>query len=436
MNTCTICCDEVQSFIECSYCKFQSCELCNQKFISERPREPLCMNCGKIWTREFVLKNIDNKQWFFQHIGKYIVEQEKMLLPETQEEAFLISQIQELSQKIYCLPTNFKLTRLNKHLGYESVKEIIDKKRLEKDLMTKSMNELKSQTITYKPKNVLIKKKRVNYIFKCPGDCRGFISDNYKCGTCKINVCNKCSAKIDEENHKCNEDDIKTASLILKMSKPCPKCMTLIIKSGGCDQMFCTQCNTAFSWITGEIETGVIHNPHYYEYLGTLKDSPNIDVLACGEIPNVRTFMARITQATTDSELRKKLIEMYRYIDHIQEVILPEYRNDKVKDNIDIRIKYLLKEFDSSTWELKLMNREKKRMKIKAFYDLIQLLIIIMQDFVRQVFSFKNDEFDNNCFNILKQMDSLKYYYDNTLEEICCIHGGMIPLKLSNLFYN
>jgi hypothetical protein len=435
MNTCTICCDEVVSFIECLFCKFKACELCNQKFISERPREPICMNCGKIWSREFVLKNIENKQWFFKHIGKYIVEQEKMLLPETQEEAFLVSQIQDISKQIYCLPTNSKLTRLYNHLGDETLKEIIDKKRVQKHELTKYMNELKSQTITYKPNNILIRKKRINYIFKCPRDCRGFISDNYQCGTCKLNVCDKCSSKIDEDNHKCREDDIKTSELILKMSKPCPKCMTLIIKSGGCDQMFCTQCNTAFSWITGEIETGVIHNPHYYEYLGTLKDSGNIDVLACGEIPNVQTFIVKIRHLTVDNDLRKKLSEMYRYIDHIRETILPHYHNDKVKDNIDIRIKYLLNEFDCSTWENKLMNREKKRMKIKAFYDLLQLVIIIIEDFVRQVFSLKNDEFFyNNAFNILRQMESLKYYYDETLETICCVHGGMIPLKLSNAF--
>jgi len=34
-----------------------------------------------------------------------------------------------------------------------------------------------------------------------------------------------------------------------------------------CDQMYCTQCNTAWSWKTGIKETGRIHNPHYYEQL-------------------------------------------------------------------------------------------------------------------------------------------------------------------------
>jgi hypothetical protein len=38
-----------------------------------------------------------------------------------------------------------------------------------------------------------------------------------------------------------------------------------------------SQCHTTFDWNTGEIETGVIHNPHYYEYQrknGTLQRNP------------------------------------------------------------------------------------------------------------------------------------------------------------------
>jgi hypothetical protein len=52
----------------------------------------------------------------------------------------------------------------------------------------------------------------------------------------------------------------------------CPSCKTSIFKIEGCDQMWCTQCNIAFSWKTGEIfkSTAAVHNPHYFEWMASV----------------------------------------------------------------------------------------------------------------------------------------------------------------------
>ena len=52
-----------------------------------------------------------------------------------------------------------------------------------------------------------------------------------------------------------------------KDTKPCPKCGQLIHKINGCDQMWCPGCKTPFSWRTGEIERGHVHNPEYYRWM-------------------------------------------------------------------------------------------------------------------------------------------------------------------------
>lgn len=438
MTVCDICCEYKTAFIICSYCKFQACETCNQKFIEDKLREPLCMNCGNIWSREFVLENIIDKKWFLQHIGKYILEQEKMLLPKTQEEASLISRIQELSQCIKSLPTNQRLKSMYKNS--DAFLQAIEEKR---DILWKIKCEIHSAkrlTITYGGiDSDRGSSKRDHYIFKCPSDCRGFISNNYICGTCKGLVCKKCRVQIKEDlEHICNEDDIKSSSLVSSLTKPCPKCMTPILKSGGCDQMFCVLCHTAFSWTTGKIEVGVIHNPHYYEYLSTLTTPVvDIEVLACGDIPDAMTYINRITTATNSEIFIKKLRDLHLIARHIRHAIVPSWQINKVKDNIDIRVQYLLGEIDETTWESKLLFREKKRMKIKAFHDLIQMVLVILEDFVRQVFSFdifNIEKWHSLSSSIILEAVYLKKYYCTSLSQICKVHGGTIPLELSNAF--
>jgi dolichol-phosphate mannosyltransferase len=73
--------------------------------------------------------------------------------------------------------------------------------------------------------------------------------------------------KDKDVEHTCDPGVKETVALIIKESKPCPKCGERISKIDGCDQMWCIDCHTAFSWATGQLVNGVVHNPHYYEFL-------------------------------------------------------------------------------------------------------------------------------------------------------------------------
>ena len=74
---------------------------------------------------------------------------------------------------------------------------------------------------------------------------------------------------------------IATAKMIKDSSRGCPGCGERISKIDGCDQMWCPSCHVAFSWRTGEIENGRIHNPHYYQWMranaagGVIPREPN-----------------------------------------------------------------------------------------------------------------------------------------------------------------
>ena len=119
---------------------------------------------------------------------------------------------------------------------------------------------------------------------------------SYKCEVCKLFTCPDCFEVIGyskEEHHECKEDNLKSAEMIKKETKGCPKCGVRIFKISGCDQMWCTECKVAFSWNTGKIVlNGQIHNPHYYNYLqqteggvgGAAPRNPG-DIVCGGVIP-------------------------------------------------------------------------------------------------------------------------------------------------------
>jgi hypothetical protein len=116
-----------------------------------------------------------------------------------------------------------------------------------------------------------------------------------------------------EIDHVCKEDNLKSAELIKKETKGCPKCGVRIFKISGCDQMWCTECKVAFSWNTGKIVVdGVIHNPHFYQYMqnnntggvgvgvGVAPRNPG-DVLCGGllSIHNLKFIQAHLTKASS-----------------------------------------------------------------------------------------------------------------------------------------
>ena len=137
----------------------------------------------------------------------------------------------------------------------------------------------------------------------CPGqDCRGFLSTSYKCGVCEKYSCPKCVEFIGEHEdiqfHQCDPDQLKTTELIREQTKPCPGCGERISKVEGCDQMWCTICKVAFSWRTGQRDTGRIHNPHFFEaqqQLGLDVRNPGDQV--CGGLPfwwNMETKLVKL----------------------------------------------------------------------------------------------------------------------------------------------
>jgi len=148
---------------------------------------------------------------------------------------------------------------------------------------------------------------------------------------------------------------------------------TTIVKN--CDQMWCTDCHTAFSWSTGQIVNGVVHNPHYYEFLrqaGNGVAPRNIGDVPCGGIPPYN----RIFRLIKDSEHSKAILSFHRITAEIQDQRIVQYQGRfRVEDNGDLGVKYLMKEISKEDMKAELVKRETKRLKHNAIRAVLEMFV-------------------------------------------------------------
>lgn len=238
------------------------------------------------------------------------------------------------------------------------------------------------------------KKERREFIMRCPGvDCRGFLSTAYKCGTCSKKTCSACTEIIaDEEEHVCKPESVESTKAIKKETKPCPKCAAPIYKIDGCDQMWCTNggCNTAFSWNTGAVVAGRVHNPHYYEWVrrtGGGAAPREIGDIPCGGIPAyhqfAQPFFSKYTTIT--SKVRNPLFEIHRHIVEIEEG-LPQYPQQvPALMNKEINVQYLMNELSEEQWTIALEQADTKFRKRREIGQILHTLVTATADILRNV---------------------------------------------------
>jgi hypothetical protein len=488
---CSIC---IESFnkstrkpVTCPYCTVAICRTCTQTCLLQdtvaKCQQP---ECRKGWSDEF-LSSALTKVWlngpYREHREKVLLDAEKARLPESQAEAAVYinakalvegiqPRIEALKEQMEAQPLaqqraevrktmyDFSLPRQERDAAHKKYAELGEAVQDESRPFRKQMNELKSEAFKISKIHVINHGRETaaeaaapktiwTFVGKCPTECMGYVGMDYACGLCKVQVCKECMEPKAAE-HTCNTDNVLNVKALRKEAKPCPKCASMISKIDGCDQMWCTQCHTAFSWRTGAEET-LVHNPHFYEWMRRTGQ-----VLAPGAVQMgagapcgfnhviVRTFSNAIQAAFPDAFVRRagvgggwhtvikasvsaedrqaterlqqitqNSVHMNLELRHVSGQIRYEETTDNEKKRV-LRIRRLANEITDAEWKkpLESMQRASKRRRaVHDIYDMyIQAVMTLMDAF--------NQSPPTHIHTTITQYETLVNYTNEELRKV------------------
>ena len=357
MNECLICVEpysvKKRKRIVCEYCDFEACKICMERYILIES-SPKCMNqnCNRTWTNKFLADNFPHSfitGKLKRHKEDVLFDRERALLPATQSIVENMIAAEAIDKEI--------------NEEYRKIREIerrISSRRNERNrLLNRTEN-----------------RERARFIKACPDEeCRGFLSNQWKCGLCSnwyCPDCHECKGLDRDTPHECDEELKATTALLSNDTKSCPHCGTGISKIDGCDQMWCTECHTAFSWRTGRVEP-TIHNPHYYEWMRRTGGHipANHNEVQCGrEIDQnfSRGLWHRLSVSEKTHKFRRFVAETCRMLIHYRFTVVERYRVDEVMNNQDLRVQYLRRQINDAQMKNILQKNDKKNSKKRDIY--------------------------------------------------------------------
>ena len=441
---------------KCPYCPFSACTGCSERYLLETTQDAHCMSCRKAWNREILVDNFSKKfisQTYKNRRESLLLEREKSLLPATQPYVELELKIRDNASKISRLSnlvdqhTRKMYEIANLPIGPFAVKHGMDNdfdayvlrhKLAQEERKAISEVAIDIQHLEWYQGQLAgrlygnrVEFEKRQFVRACPvDDCRGFLSTAWKCGMCDNWTCPDCHeviGKDKEADHTCDPNNVETAKLLARDSRNCPKCAAMIFKIDGCDQMYCTQCHTAFSWRTGHIETGRIHNPHYYEFhrqRGTLQREPGD--IPCGGFPDWRTVLGFLPRAHI---FYNRFANAHRTVDHCRWVVAPRYTVNGNQDNRDLRIKFMIGDINEEEFKKKIQQREKARQRKGEFLQVLEMYMNVLSDL------FQGFVADKNCSDFAESLDELRRHFNTTMGAVSERYSKCaIPFKLGENF--
>ena len=348
---CSICCDaftkKLRKPIDCSNCDFKACVRCHERFLLDSSTEAKCMNCNRAWNTMFLHSNFT--QAFVKRYRRHRIQilwaqqiyqlpvvtdyigQERLQRSKFEEGQRLTQQLtrtrSEISKLKYDRTKDGRMKRKEQKLLRSSLIAQIEQCDRERWAHSREQQRMYRAFVHDEEQQRRAGKRERPCVTE---NCKGFVDSKGDCPVCQKTTCLHCNVTKVDDTHVCSPSDLDTWKDLKKNTRPCPNCNTRIFKISGCDQMFCIQCNTAFSWTRGTIEHGAIHNPHYFEWLFAQRNqaAPAHDVPGnCneGRLPDFRHVQSRAGNGPHGMRREREIGELYRKMQHFSYDIMPRF---------------------------------------------------------------------------------------------------------------
>jgi hypothetical protein len=418
--SCTICCnpytDSRRVPVTCAHCHHTACSKCVRTYVLSRESDADCMSCHITWNKEFLdkfmpkaFRAID----YAKHRRDILMEREKERIPQS-----MIAVQREKHRRSVMDQA-------------DALENDIKRVKTELTKLTNSRNDLISTANSLAMP--VTSTCRENFPCSVP-NCRGFFSNNFECGVCNTCFCSICFS-IKDEFHVCKEEDVLSASTIMTNTKPCPKCGIRISKVDGCDQMFCVQCRTVFSWDTLFIEKGKIHNPEYFRWLRDHNqplpapagdndddDDMDLDAIFCMEERQAVPGSQELENAFAEREdmaFYHKLQDIRQFLalqKHVSlnaarqklEIKRPHCNQDD--PNQDLRVLFILGDISEKEMKYQLYRREQYQEKAMARMQAYEMFVLAGVDLIHRAMQTLNHD---QLKGIMDEFESLRVYFND-----------------------
>lgn len=437
-DTCPICCEPANATgrkpVACQFCLQAACATCVRQYLLSRPDEPQCMSCHAIWDDEALERGLPKSfidGAYKDHRKQVMFDREKARLPEAMERAKAERTMREAlaNKEVVQKEIDALMLQVNRM-----------RERMEGTIAAAEWNQRRAARGDVSSGS---NQHKARFIHHCPApNCRGFLeTERHTCGVCAIRCCNKCIKPLgddgdDGDAHVCNTEDIETIKLLKSTSRSCPNCAVPIFKIDGCDQMYCTACHTAFSWTTGNVEKGRVHNPHYYEFMrrNGAQQPRELGDVVCGGFPQDHAFIRWLSPFETRAdaasyEARHKLLMCMRVFVHAEDVMLHAYRAQPadVDANMDLRVKYLLGDYSEADVKRELAKRAKAANKKQAVRLVLEMLVAAAGDVARGHLATPLAT-AQAAQAMLSEFDVLRLFANKALARISKTYGAVVPV--------